>query len=109
MTKILTSRRIHRRQPELILSLASGALMIPSVLMGYLLETIQLKSNGHSKANYFNGFNYVAAIYAGDIYAGDTGIGYYKPDGKYSIIWKNAGEIYYKNNPGVVYKYDAKH
>ena len=56
-----------------------------------------------AKQNIYNCFSCVA------VYAGDTGIGYYKPDGKYSIIWKNAGEIYYKNNPGVVYKYDAKH
>ena len=44
-----------------------------------------------------------------DVYAGDTGIGYYKPDGKYSIIWKKAGKEYHINNPGVVYKCDGKH
>ena len=52
---------------------------------------------------------HICKDYKVDICAGDTGIGYYKPDGKYSIIWKEAGEIYYNNNPGVVYKCDGKH
>ena len=45
------------------------------------------------------------------VYAGDTGIGYYKPDGKYYIIWKNAGEVNFTDNysTSVVYKCDGDH
>ena len=47
-------------------------------------------------------------------YAGDTGIGYYKPDGKYYIIWKRAGEQKFTDNYNnystrVVYKCDGDH
>ena len=44
-------------------------------------------------------------------YAGDTGIGYYKPDGKYYIIWKRAGEKQFNYNYStfVVYKCDGDH
>ena len=52
---------------------------------------------------------HICKDYNVDICAGDTGIGYYKPDGKYSIIWKKAGKEYHINNPGVVYKCDGKH
>ena len=44
--------------------------------------------------------------------SGDTGIGYYKPDGKYSIIWKKAGEVNFTDNyysTFVVYKCDGDH
>ena len=47
-----------------------------------------------------------------DVKAGDTGVGYYTPDGRYNIIWKNAGYRSYDCNnisAAIVYKCDAKH
>ena len=46
-----------------------------------------------------------------DVNAGDTGVGYYTPDGRYNIIWKNAGYRSYDCNnisAAIVYKCDAK-
>ena len=53
----------------------------------------------------------VRAKYGGYVSAGDTGIGYYKPDGKYYIIWKRAGEQKFTDNYrySVVYKCDGDH
>ena len=53
----------------------------------------------------------VGVYVGGYVYAGDTGIGYYKPDGKYYIIWKRAGEINFTDNYrfSVVYKCDGDH
>ena len=53
----------------------------------------------------------VRATKAGYVSAGDSGIGYYKPDGKYSIIWKVSGEINFFDHysTSVVYKCDGDH